>query len=193
MTRKDLIWQLQEVMGFEHAKIELEQYMTPPDIAVDFVQLTDCTDKRVVDLGCGTGMLTAAAILMDAAHVYAVDMDSEALEIFQKNIDLDDCTVIHSPIHEVSGIEADICIMNPPFGTRQKGIDKVFIKKSLELAPIAFSLHKSSTREHLRKYCKELGCTGTVLCQVRYNVEKSYKFHKDPTRDIEVDVWKFTR
>lgn len=42
----------------------------------------------------------------------------------------------------------DTVIMNPPFGTRNKGIDTVFLKAALNLASHAvYSLHKSSTRD----------------------------------------------
>lgn len=37
--------------------------------------------------------------------------------------------------------------MNPPFGTRNAGIDTAFVVKAMEVANVAYSLHKTSTRE----------------------------------------------
>ncbi len=37
------------------------------------------TDKRVIDFGCGSGILAIAAVLLGARHVDAVDLDPQAL------------------------------------------------------------------------------------------------------------------
>jgi ribosomal protein L11 methyltransferase len=42
--------------------------------------------KRVIDFGCGSGVLAIAAALLDAADVYAVDNDPQALEATIDNI-----------------------------------------------------------------------------------------------------------
>jgi 16S rRNA G966 N2-methylase RsmD len=46
------------------------------------------------------------------------------------------------------GLSVDTVILNPPFGTRNKGMDMIFLKKAIEMANGAvYSLHKTSTRE----------------------------------------------
>ena len=37
--------------------------------------------------------------------------------------------------------------MNPPFGTRNTGVDTAFVLKGMEYASTVYSLHKTSTRE----------------------------------------------
>ena len=37
--------------------------------------------------------------------------------------------------------------MNPPFGTRNAGIDTAFVMKGMENASVVYSLHKTSTRD----------------------------------------------
>ena len=37
--------------------------------------------------------------------------------------------------------------MNPPFGTRNTGIDTAFVLKGMEYASTVYSLHKTSTRD----------------------------------------------
>lgn len=42
----------------------------------------------------------------------------------------------------------DIVITNPPFGTKEAGIDKLFIEKAFEsCSGNVYSFHKASTRE----------------------------------------------
>jgi predicted RNA methylase len=37
--------------------------------------------------------------------------------------------------------------MNPPFGTRNTGIDTVFLLNAMRISKVVYSLHKTSTRE----------------------------------------------
>ena len=199
MKRKHLLSHVQQIDGFNSPNILLEQYMTPPDIACDILLHADVKDKVVVDLGCGTGMLSICSLFLEAKHVYAVDIDKKALISLLENADglledpLSSLTTIESDIQSVSGISGDICICNPPFGTRNQGIDKLFIKKGLELCPVMFSLHKSSTRDHLLKYCKSLHLECQVIAEIRYNIESSYSFHKDMSKNIQVDLLRIER
>jgi predicted RNA methylase len=56
---------------------------------------------------------------------------------------------------------ADTVIMNPPFGTKQKGADMEFLRAACRLARTSvYSLHKSSTRAHIQKVA--LRCAGRV-------------------------------
>jgi len=50
-------------------------------------------------------------------------------------------------------LTADTVVMNPPFGTRQKGADMGFLRAALSIAKTAvYSLHKTSTRAHIEKH-----------------------------------------
>ena len=199
MKRKHLLSYVQQIETFKSPNISLEQYMTPADIACDIVIHADVTGKVVVDLGCGTGMLSICSLLMEAEHVYAIDIDQNALDALQSNAEeiLEDSpalSVIQSDIQELPNeISGDICISNPPFGTRNNGIDKLFIKKGLELCPVMYSLHKSSTRDHLIKYCKSLNASCEVVAEIRYNLDSSYSFHKSKSQDIRVDLLSLER
>lgn len=42
-------------------------------------------DQIVIDIGCGSGILTVAAAAMGASYVYGIDIDSEALEHSKEN------------------------------------------------------------------------------------------------------------
>src|SRR5687767_5948494 len=69
-------------------KIGLEQYATPAEIAAPLLfeawTLGDVEGKRVVDLGCGTGIFAIGAALLGAASVEGVDADEDALVVARR-------------------------------------------------------------------------------------------------------------
>ncbi|EDO43027.1 predicted protein, partial [Nematostella vectensis] len=73
------------------------------------------------------------------------------------------------------------------------GIDMLFVQTALALSTKAvYSLHKTSTRPHITKKATEWGVEMEVLAQLRYDLPKSYKFHKKASVDIEVDLIRFS-
>ena len=94
-------------------------------------------------------------------------------------------------------LTCDTVIMNPPFGTRAKGADVAFLRAATRLVRArggaVYSLHKSSTRAHLLKVAlRELGCSeAEVIAELRYDLPATYRFHKERSKDIEVDLWRF--
>lgn len=53
-----------------------------------------------------------------------------------------------------------------------------------------YSLHKSTTRNHISKSVLSLGFeSGKAISQVHYNLEATHKHHKQKSVDIEVDLW----
>ncbi|XP_048479543.1 rRNA N6-adenosine-methyltransferase Mettl5 [Plutella xylostella] len=195
---------LQELSGFSVPKLELEQYITPPHIAAVALytiqtQYEGIEDKLVLDAGCGPGMLGLGAAMLAAGAVTAVDIDPDVLTTFRENVE-------EMEIANVDAVQCDFlgpCVgkwenyfdtvlMNPPFGTKHNaGIDMRFLQRGLDLScDSVYSLHKSSTRSHIQKRIKEWGVKGSVIAELRYNLEASYKFHKQQSRDIAVDLWR---
>ncbi|KAL8286195.1 hypothetical protein RQP46_004683 [Phenoliferia psychrophenolica] len=91
MKLKELESELQPLKGFETPKRELEQYVTNPHLASRLLfsaesSFGDLDDKRVLDLGCGCGVLSIGAVMLGAASVLSVDVDSAALAIARENI-----------------------------------------------------------------------------------------------------------
>ena len=56
----------------------------------------------------------------------------------------------------------DTCVMNPPFGTRKKGIDSAFVRAALSLCDVVYSLHKTSTRPFLLKSAHSWGAAADI-------------------------------
>ncbi|PNW80268.1 hypothetical protein CHLRE_08g384700v5 [Chlamydomonas reinhardtii] len=211
MKLKELHALMQDIAPFRRAKTELEQYPTGPHLASRLLFTVDNSydefaGRTVADLGCGTAMLSIGAALLGARHVVGVDIDPDALEVAAENIqevaggeeeglpiDLVLADVRALPLTQPL-LQADTVIMNPPFGTKQKGVDMAFLAAAFSVSlHTVYSLHKSSTRDFIAKTAKrDLGAASAeVLAQLRYDLPATMKFHKHKSVDIEVDLWRF--
>lgn len=55
-------------------------------LCAKLMQEEDCHQKKVIDAGCGSGILSMAAALMGSSRVLAVDVDPEAVRVAEENI-----------------------------------------------------------------------------------------------------------
>lgn len=166
-----------ELRQFSAPKIELEQYSTHPAtvarIMHDILTFQELRDKTVCDLGCGTGVWAIACARLGAAHVTGVDVDPDALRIarlnaatmVRGNIDFVCADVATGEFLTKKGKEPlfDIVVMNPPFGTKRKGIDMVFLQTALRMAgSTVISIHKTSTQKYIATKMKSWGVEAEV-------------------------------
>ncbi|GMJ07418.1 hypothetical protein like AT4G28830 [Hibiscus trionum] len=203
MKLKQLESLLGDLQQFSNPKVELEQYPTGPHIASRLLytaenSFDDISNKVVADFGCGCGTLGAAAALLGAEQVIGIDIDSQSLEIASMNAeDLElDIDFVQCDIGNLGwrGQIVDTVVMNPPFGTRKKGVDMDFLFVALKVASRAvYSLHKTSTRDYIKRAAlRDLNASSAeVLCELRFDVPQLYKFHKKKEVDIAVDLWRF--
>ncbi|XP_015674655.1 methyltransferase-like protein 5 [Protobothrops mucrosquamatus] len=202
---KELESCLQQVDVFENPKLLLEQYPTQPHIAACMLYtihntFDDIENKIVADLGCGCGILSIGSAMLGAGLCIGFDIDANALEVFNRNteefdltnVDMVQCNVC-SLLDKMSKT-FDTVIMNPPFGTKHnKGMDMAFLKTAVQMARIAvYSLHKTSTRQHIQKKADEWNIGMEVLAELKYDLPASYKFHKKKSVDIKVDFIRFS-
>ncbi|XP_038044791.1 rRNA N6-adenosine-methyltransferase METTL5-like isoform X2 [Patiria miniata] len=214
MKLKQLESNLQQVDVFEMPKILLEQYPTRPHIAACMLHTMearygDLQGKLVADLGCGCGVLSIGAAMLQAGLVVGFDIDEDALDICAQNIEEFDLGSNVDLLQcDLTSLESgrwakqfDTVVMNPPFGTKHnKGTDMVFLRQALDMASTAvYSLHKTSTRQHIEKKAKEWGTHMEVVAELRFDLPASYKFHKQKSCvqfcqqvDIEVDFLRFS-
>lgn len=206
MKLKKLQHALEDIETFENPKIDLEQYTTSSHIAACILHTAqfvygDITNKCVADLGCGSGVLTIGAVLLGAQYCAGFDIDPSALSLSIENAAdrdvLNKCDFVLCDVKKIDKnmqLKAfDTVIMNPPFGTRDKGADIKFLNMALSLASHAvYSLHKTSTRKHVISMAKKLGVHSKVIAELRFNLPASYKFHKQDFVDVEVDLIRFT-
>ncbi|XP_071860435.1 rRNA N(6)-adenosine-methyltransferase Mettl5-like [Bombus fervidus] len=195
---------LQELETFEKPKILLEQYCTSAHIAARMLyyaqeQFDEIQGRTVADLGCGCGHLSIGAKMLEAGHVTGFEIDSDALDILFRNCDdleLYVETVQCDILQYLPGrFEKffDTVIMNPPFGTKHNaGIDMKFLEIATKLASNSvYSLHKTSTRNYVLRKAAQYGAKGKVIAEVKFDIPRSYKFHKQYSVDIETDLIRF--
>lgn len=84
----------------------------------------------------------------------------------------------------------DTVLTNPPFGTKHNaGMDIRFLRTATRLASRAvYSFHKTSTRNFLVKKVQEWDMEVEIVAQMKFELPKTYKFHKEKSVDIEVDL-----
>ncbi|KAL1935585.1 hypothetical protein VTP01DRAFT_4725 [Rhizomucor pusillus] len=205
MKLKELESILQDCAVFDDPKIQYEQYPTTAHLAARMLYTADTVyddieDKAVGDFGSGCGILSIAANILGASYSVGFDIDPDAIRIAQENanefeVDIDFILtdLNHANLDRFRGC-FDTIVMNPPFGTKNKGIDMIFLKKAVELANTSvYSLHKTSTREHIMKKAKEWGVECQVLAEMKFDVPMMYKFHKKKSVDIAVDFLRFKK
>ncbi|CAL8343534.1 unnamed protein product [Boreogadus saida] len=205
MKLKELESRLQQVDGFEEPKILLEQYPTSPHIAACMLYtihntFDDIEGKLIADLGCGCGVLSIGAAMLEAGLCVGFDIDKDALDVARTNTEEFEISNIDLVQSDLSALEVayaqkfDTVIMNPPFGTKHnQGIDMKFLKTALTLATVVYSLHKSSTRDHIQKRAKDWGVKMELVAELRYDLPASFKFHKKKSVDIHVDFLRFSK
>jgi ribosomal protein L11 methyltransferase len=84
-------------------------------LCLSWLDQTEVTGKRVIDYGCGSGVLAIAAALLDAAEVHAVDNDPQALEATTDNTQRNglsaDDILCYLP-DQLPAMQADILLAN---------------------------------------------------------------------------------
>lgn len=196
--KRQLEMALQAIPSHPNPDPNLEQYHTPAEIAADLVwnahAYGDIQDLKVVDLGCGTGILALASALMGAVEVIGVDVDADALQVADSEANRlevqDKCTFLKQDVRDFRG-EADTVIQNPPFGAQkahQKDADRRFIEKALEVAPVVYSFHLAKTMDFLELMVKALNASITHTFQYKFPLPRIYHFHQDEKREVDVVV-----
>jgi putative methylase len=185
MKQKELEIFLQKIPGFTNPIPKLEQIITPPAIASDILfiafQFNDIKDKKILDLGCGTGIFTVGAGLLGAEKVFGVDIDYDAIKI-ARNFAKKHNMYIKYFIKDVEkvNINCDTTIMNPPFGAQKGNLkaDRKFIEKAFECSKIIYTLHLTNTVSFIKKLIFSLG--GVIDFDKFYNfpIPRYFDFHK---------------
>jgi len=177
-------------------RIGLEQYTIPASIAADILFLAavvyrDITAKSVVDLGAGTGRLAIGAALLGARRIAALDIDPVAIRVARDNSEVARVKIdwVVGDLNAIRG-RFDTVIMNPPFGTKTRHVDKIFLRKAVGIGRIVYSIHKSATREHILKYLKKYGCKVSAVHEYTLDVPWMFEHHKERRHPVKVDCYR---
>lgn len=201
IPRRRLEEALRRIRPHPHPDPELEQYTTPPKVAAELLFTAryiydDIKDRLVADLGCGTGRLGIGALMLGAEAVVGVDIDSTAISTARENaVEADVSDRLHLLIGDVAPLRAvfDTVIMNPPFGTRRRHADIEFLDEALRIARAVYSIHKSSTREFIKRHIRRRGGRISALLKMEMEIPHMFRFHRKPRRLVEIDLYRIER
>ena len=145
----------------------------------------------MVDLGTGTGRLALGAALLGAARTTGIDIDPTAISVALENSKVAGLDVdwVVGDLEVIRG-RFDTVVMNPPFGTKTKHVDKIFLKKALGLASIVYSFHKSATREHVLAYLGRSGAKVSAIHEYTLGIPRMFQHHKKRKHVVRVDCYR---
>jgi len=158
------------------------------------------------------------ALILGAERVYFIDIDKDAIDTAKNNIlflksegylkktvkesrdfvfKCMDVTEIGSFIEDEKvkdkRFKVDTVLQNPPFGTRIKHIDRLFIEKGLELAPVVYTFHKSSTEGFVKAYCRDAKVRITQVFRFDFPLKKTMAHHRKRIERIKVSCFRLER
>ena len=194
-SKRQLEIQLAKLKILETPKLKLEQYPVSPEAAAELLYMAGFEHKdledRVIDLGTGTGRLAIGAALMGSEHVLGVEMDPKALALARANAEAVGVDVewVQSNIDGIEG-SYDTVIMNPPYGTRTMHADIRFLERAFNLAPLTYSIHKSSTRDFLTRYVQRSNRRIDMVRSMTMEIPHLFSFHSQKSKSVEVDLYR---
>jgi putative methylase len=197
MKLRHLEMALERCAGFTRPRAYLEQYGTPAVIAARLLYHAhlrgDIGGKRVLDLGCGTGILACGASLLGAAEVAGVDVDSAAIGTARENAELFgvDVTFIAGNVSDDMLFPVfcpcDTVVMNPPFGAQKRHADRPFIDRALACAQVVYGIFNAGSRPFLDSYIRgRASVDEAIACS--FPMKRSFSHHTRDRMEIPVEI-----
>jgi putative methylase len=197
LSKKQLAIILSKLKVFEKPRVRFEQYPTDSNVAADLLWnmmlLGDTLDKKIIDLGSGTGILSIGALFCGAKQITGYEIDQKAIDIAKENYrtvqeEFEFPGKIEFKKGDVLEIidKSDIVIQNPPFGTRDKHIDKEFLTKAIYTGNITYSLHKSTTIDYLKDFIVKKGAKVSHSWRYQFPLKQTLEQHRRKIQIIDV-------
>lgn len=198
MRKRKLEMLLEQVRGFDQPDVRREQYATPATVAAEllyFAGMSGDLHGNVIDLGCGTGVLAIGASLLmqendETQKVIGIDGDIRALETAKANAQSLGAQAewICCDVRNVCG-QFDTVVMNPPFGAQEKGNDRPFLDKALEVGCVIYSIHNAGSKAFIERYIKGRGSVTDVI-PLKFPIRHTFKFHRKEIAFIDVELYR---
>ncbi|MFP4118562.1 MAG: METTL5 family protein [Candidatus Woesearchaeota archaeon] len=205
-SQKELAIFLSRLKPFKRADRTLEQYPTDSNIAARMLWTAHLEgalkDSVVIDLGCGTGILGIGALIMGARKVIMVDTDASVKETLRENLEMLQKEYVIEPEEMVDIVTNDVrffrtdekkeectVLMNPPFGTSITHADTVFLETAFRSGSHIYTMHKTSTKEHIRKETRKR--SGLIVWEedVQFMIKNTMKEHRKHIQRIDVTMF----
>ena len=193
---------LSNLEGFNEPKIKQEQYLMDSEVGASALWnanlLKDIKGKVIADLGCGTGVLGIGALLLGAKYVFFIDSDEKSLETAKDNVlkvksesyRLGKSSFICKDVGTLE-IKVDVVLQNPPFGTKVRHTDIVFLEKAMKIAPIVYSFHKSESKAFLHRFSFKNNADITHIWDFKFPLKATFSFHRRQIHRINVSCFRF--
>ena len=202
-SKQDLGRVLSKLNSFEEQSMQLEQYATPSSITADWIwQMAlkgEIAGKTILDAASGPGILGISCLLMGAKHVIFLDKDQAAMQICIDNYNLIkeeyEIGTAEFIIEDITlfDVEVDIVIQNPPFGTKEKHIDKKFLETAFSVSKIIYSMHKYSTQKFVEAITKDHNFNITHVWRYEFPIKAVHTYHKKPVKYVDVGLWRLEK
>lgn len=105
---------LEQVLGEADEEVKLR--MTEGSGAEEELRTTDGSGAKVLDVGCGSGILAIAAALLGAEEALGIEIDTDAVEIAKSNVELngqsEKIRVQYGDLTQGVDYKADIVVAN---------------------------------------------------------------------------------
>jgi putative methylase len=192
VRRNVLVRRLDAIPPFPTPDPALEQVATPAERAADllFEALArgDLADRRVADLGCGTGRLAIGAALLGAASVDAYDVDPGAVEVGRRAAEEAE---VFWQVGDVAGLALDVdtVVMNPPFGAQRRGADRPFWEAALGGARAVYAFALSDSRTFIERVAVARGARVEAYRPVPWTLGPTFRHHRKRAVTLPVDLW----
>lgn len=199
-SKARLAIELSKLAVFDDPNHLAEQYPMDSEIAADVLWDAslkgDIENKTVADLGCGTGILGIGALLLGAKRVMFLDADEKALALLRKNLGQvgmnQGFEITQADVRQFA-TKVDTVVQNPPFGTRSKHADKVFLEIAFDTAHVVYSFHKLTSDAFVKAICDDHLFKVTQRYEFDLPIKASQLFHRIPIKRIKVGCWRMEK
>ena len=202
-SKKALEVLLSSLEGFIEPKVRVEQYSTESEIAAEVLwnaHMKGDIGKVSVDLGCGTGILGLGLLALGAEKVHFVDSDQKVMGIARQNLAKleSECKGVGKAVFTCQDVvdfnePVDLVIQNPPFGTKVRHNDKIFLKKAFEISKIVYSFHKSSTKSFVEAFSADNNFKITDVFDFSFPLKATMKYHTKKIKRIKVSCFRLEK
>lgn len=195
ITKSQLAIKLSKLEVFGASDVSLEQYSTDAEVAAESLWTAymnkDIEGKTIADLGAGTGILGIAALELGAEFVYFVEIDEKAIQMLKNNLkeyEKSRYKIVNNDI-DVFNQKVDTVIMNPPFGTKEKYADRMFLLKAYIIAKRIYTFHKTTTAQFIERFSIANGFRLKQKIDFAFPLKMTQEFHKSRIKRIEASLF----
>ena len=131
----------------------------------------------IADFGAGTGILGIGCLLLGKKITF-IEKDPDAIKVLKENLEgYDNYEIIEGDVLN-NKKDYDMIIMNPPFGTRNKGADIQFLENAILHTKKILSMHLTTTKDYIKRFYEKHDFRILSEWNKQFPIKASYSHHK---------------